>query len=104
MIKVKIRVLEKVFDKYGVTIVMRRQKIQKTRWWKTDKVLSFKDITIWTTNESDLIRRTDFNPPQDWLIVNPAFRHYEKDCREIDIKCVLKDEAMLKVANLILTF
>ncbi len=104
MFKIKIKVLEKVFDEYGVTIVMRRQKIQKTEWWKPGKVLSEKNITIWTTNESDLIKRIDFNPPHDWLVVNPSFRHYERDCREIGIKCVLKDKDMLKIANRILTF
>lgn len=103
MIEIKIKVLEKVFDYYGVTVVMRRQKIERTWWLLPGKILSSKDITIWTTTETDLVRRTDFNPPYDWLVVNSAFRHYEKDHLEIGIKCVLNDKPLLAVAKKVLT-
>lgn len=104
MIEIKIRVLEKVSDYYGTTLVMRRREVQKTKWWKPGKVISDKTITIWTTDEEDLIRRDDFHPLHDWLVVNSAFRRYGKDFMEIGIKGVLKDDVLRKVAKRVLTF
>lgn len=103
MIKVKIKVLENVSDDYGVTLVMRRRELKKTQWWKRAKVVQEKTITIFTTFEKGTVRWPNFEPLTNWLVVNPAFRYYEKDHMEINIRGILKDPELAKTANLVLT-
>jgi hypothetical protein len=105
MKKRKIKVLEKVKDSCGITLVMEVSKIKKRRKFSFKRLFKFKRTTtktklivLWTTADRNLVRNLNFEPPKDWLKVNNDFRSFEKDKKTMDYE-ILDDQELLTLAQ-----
>lgn len=104
MIKTRYKVLEKVTDKFGMTLVVSQIKTKREKWCLRKKVISRKFITIWRTMETDLIIRPDFDPLTDWLVVDHKFRSWSKDQDTMVPVGPLENAVLFRIAMRELTF
>jgi hypothetical protein len=108
----KITVLDKVKDSYGITLVMKIDKLQRkkiftyksklTNFLETlisgYKVTATKTVVLWTTADETLVRNRNFRPPKDWLIVNKDFRSFGRDRKTMEYR-ILDDPQLLIIAQ-----
>lgn len=110
--KKRIVVLEIIKDSYGITLVMKIDKMKRKKIFTNrskiakfietliswPKVSSTKKVVLWTTADENLVRNRHFQPPKDWLIVNNDFHSFGRDKRTMDYR-ILDDPQLLIIAQ-----